>query len=80
MDEPTAAVGVAGRRNIYKLVSDLREKGVPVIYVTPNVREAFAIVDRVAVIRRGRKVAERAVKQTSVDEIVGFIVGSKKEE
>jgi simple sugar transport system ATP-binding protein len=80
MDEPTAAVGVAGRRNIYKLVSDLREKGVPVIYVTPNVREAFAIVDRVVVIRRGRKVAERAVKQTSVDEIVGFIVGSKKEE
>ncbi|MBN2324138.1 MAG: sugar ABC transporter ATP-binding protein, partial [Spirochaetes bacterium] len=80
MDEPTAAVGVAGRRNIYKLVGDLREEGVPVIYVTPNVREAFAIVDRVVVIRRGRKVAERAVKETSVDEIVGFIVGSKKEE
>jgi ABC-type sugar transport system ATPase subunit len=80
MDEPTASVGVAGRRNIYKLVKDLKEKGVPVIYVTPNVREAFGIVDRLAVIRRGRKVAERMVEDTTVDEIVGFIVGSRKEE
>jgi ABC-type sugar transport system ATPase subunit len=80
MDEPTASVGVAGRRNIYKLVKDLKEKGVPVIYVTPNVREAFGIVDRLAVIRRGRKAAERMVKDTTVDEIVGFIVGSRKEE
>jgi len=80
MDEPTAAVGVAGRRNIYKLVGDLREKGVPVVYVTPNVREAFSIVDRAVVIRRGRKVVERMVKETTVDEIVGFIVGSRKAE
>jgi ABC-type sugar transport system ATPase subunit len=80
MDEPTASVGVAGRRNIYKLVNNIREKDIPVIYVTPNVREAFGIVNKLAVIRRGRKVAERMINNTTVDEIVGFIVGSKSEE
>lgn len=80
MDEPTAALGVAGRRNINKIVNDLKENHVAVIYITPNVREAFGIVDRLLVIRKGRKIAEKKVENSTVEEIVGFIVGSKREE
>jgi ABC-type sugar transport system ATPase subunit len=79
MDEPTAALGVAGRRNVYQIAKDAKDKNVAVIYVTPNVREAFSIVERLFVLRKGRKIVERSAESSNVNDIVGFIVGSKNE-
>lgn len=76
MDEPTAALGVAEQRKVLALVRTLRERGVPVIIVSHNMQDIFAVTDRIIVMRRGKKVGERATKATDTDELVSLMVGS----
>jgi simple sugar transport system ATP-binding protein len=54
----------------------LREQGVPVIVISHNLQDVFATADRVVVMRRGKKVGERAIAETDNNEIVGLMVGS----
>jgi simple sugar transport system ATP-binding protein len=39
-------------------------------------QDVFAVADRIVVMRRGKKVGERIVEETSVDEVVGLMVGT----
>jgi ABC-type sugar transport system ATPase subunit len=80
MDEPTAALGVAEQRNVYKVVGNLRDQGVPVIIISHNLGDIFAVSDRIVVMRRGQKVGERITKETRADEIVSLIVGAEEVE
>ncbi len=75
MDEPTAALGVPEQRKVLHLVHTLREERVPVIIISHNLQDVFAVADRVVVMRRGKKVAERPIQETSVDELVSLMVG-----
>jgi len=76
MDEPTAALGVAEQRKVLELARTLRDRGVSVIIVSHNMQDVFAVADRIVVMRRGKKVGERMVKETNADEVVGLMVGT----
>jgi ABC-type sugar transport system ATPase subunit len=76
MDEPTAALGVPEQLKVLQLIHTLREQGVPVIVISHNLQDVFATADRVVVMRRGKKVGERAIAETDNNEIVGLMVGS----
>lgn len=76
MDEPTAALAVAEQRKVYELVRTLREQNVPVIIISHNLQDVFAVSDRIVVMRRGRKVGEVVTAETTTDEVVGLIVGA----
>lgn len=78
MDEPTAALGVPEQIKVLQLVRTLRERGVPVIIVSHNLQDIFAVADRVVVMRRGRKVGERDIGATDNNEIVSLMVGAEK--
>ena len=52
LDEPTAGVDVELRRDMWKVVEDLRKTGVTIILTTHYIEEAEAIADRVAVINQ----------------------------
>ena len=78
MDEPTAALAVAEQRKVYELVRTLREQNVPVIIISHNMQDVFAVSDRIVVMRRGRKVGERLTNETTSDEVVSLMVGSAK--
>ena len=54
LDEPTAGVDVALRRDMWKLVHRLRERGTTIILTTHYIEEAEEMADRVGVIDRGR--------------------------
>jgi ABC-type sugar transport system ATPase subunit len=77
MDEPTAALGVAQQRDVLKLVRTLCDQGVPVIIISHNMQDVFAVADRIVVMRRGKKVGERYSKKTTPDEIVSLMVGAE---
>jgi len=77
MDEPTAALGVPEQLKVLQLIRTLREQGVPVIVISHNLQDVFATADRVVVMRRGKKVGERAIAETDNNEIVGLMVGSE---
>ncbi len=77
MDEPTAALGVAEQRKVLDLVRMLRDQGVPVIIISHNMQDVFAVADRIVIMRRGIKAGERMAKETTVDEIVSLMVGAE---
>ncbi|MBZ8118463.1 ABC transporter ATP-binding protein [Roseovarius sp. LXJ103] len=54
LDEPTAGVDVELRRDMWKIVEDLRADGVTIILTTHYIEEAEAIADRIAVINGGK--------------------------
>ncbi len=54
LDEPTAGVDVALRRDMWKLVHKLREKGTTIILTTHYIEEAEEMADRVGVISGGK--------------------------
>ena len=78
MDEPTAALGVPEQLKVLELVRTLRERGVPIILISHNMQDVFAVADRVIVMRRGRNVGERLIKETNNNEIVGLMVGAEQ--
>ncbi len=80
MDEPTAALGVAEQKKVLDLVRLLRSQNIPVIVISHQMYDIFSVTDRLVVMRRGRKVAERITKETTPDEVVGLITGSEEVE
>jgi len=76
MDEPTAALGIAEQRKVLNLVRTLKDQGLGIVVISHQMYDVFQMADRIAVMRRGAKVAERLVKETTPDEVVGLIVGS----
>ena len=77
MDEPTAALGVTEQRKVLTLVRTLCDQGVPVIIISHNMQDVFAVADRIVVMRRGKKVGERFAKEATPDEIVSLMVGAE---
>jgi ABC-type sugar transport system ATPase subunit len=77
MDEPTAALGVAEQRKVLRLVRTLSDQGVPVIIISHNMQDVFAVSDRIVVMRRGRKVGELIASKTTPDEVVSLMVGAE---
>jgi simple sugar transport system ATP-binding protein len=76
MDEPTAALGVAEQKKVLGLVKTLSSQGMPVIIISHQLHDVFSVANRLVIMRRGKKVAERITQETTADEIVGLIVGS----
>jgi ABC-2 type transport system ATP-binding protein len=56
LDEPTAGVDVELRREMWRLVRELRDQGVTIILTTHYIEEADAMADRVGIIKKGRLV------------------------
>ena len=75
MDEPTAALGVPEQLKVLELIRTLRNRGVPVILISHNMQDVFAIADRVIVMRRGSKAGEVRISDTNETEVVGLMVG-----
>ena len=76
MDEPTAALGVEQAEMVLSLLSDLKQRGAAVLLISHNMLHIFDVVDRVAVLRHGKKIAERNKADTTPEEIVGLITGA----
>jgi ABC-type sugar transport system, ATPase component len=77
MDEPTAALGVSEQRKVLDLVRTLKDQGIGIILISHQMYDVFEVADRLAVMRRGVKVGERIVKDTSPDEVVSLMVGTE---
>ena len=70
LDEPTAALGVAQTAQMLDVVRQLRENRHAVIYVSHNLRDVFAVCDRITVLRHGARVGVSETEATTPDEIV----------
>ena len=58
------------------IIKGLKERGVPLIIISHNLRQVFDLVDRIWVFRQGRIICSRLTRQTNPEEIVGLITGA----
>ena len=65
LDEPTAALGVRETEQVLDVIRDLRKHDVSVIVVCHNMQQLMSIADRITVMRLGRTIATRTVKDTA---------------
>jgi simple sugar transport system ATP-binding protein len=76
MDEPTAAISVRQVAEVLGLIRRLRDRGISVMLISHRMPDVFAVCDRIVVLRRGNKVADKPVAASSPEEITGLITGA----
>jgi simple sugar transport system ATP-binding protein len=74
-DEPTAALGVAGRATVLRLIKHVKSKGVAVLMVSHSLPEVFESADSIVVLRHGRCVATLDAQKTDGNEVVALMTG-----
>lgn len=77
LDEPTAALGVAQTRQVLNLIARLREQGLAVVVISHNLADVFEVVDRIIVLRLGRRVNTFDVRTTTPESVVAAITGAE---
>jgi simple sugar transport system ATP-binding protein len=76
MDEPTAALGVAQSAMVLDLMREVRNSGIPVVFISHNMPHVFEVADRIVVLRLGEVVAELNPQRDSIDRAVSAMTGS----
>ena len=77
MDEPTAALAVKEVGKVLDLILNLKNLGVSVIVISHRMDDIFSVCDRVMALFQGTNFAESMLKDTSRDEVIGWIMGKK---
>jgi rhamnose transport system ATP-binding protein len=79
MDEPTASLSAHEVAQLFKLVRDLANQGVAILFVSHRMEEVFEIADKVTVFRDGRLISTRpraeATPQRAITDMVGREMG-----
>ncbi len=76
LDEPTAAISVRQIAEVLELIRGLKEQGVGILLVSHRMSDVFAVADRIVVLRRGRKVADKPTAESSPEEVTALITGA----
>ncbi len=76
MDEPTAAISVRQVAEVLDLIRRLKDQGVTVVLISHRMPDVFTVADRLVVLRRGNKVADKKIADSSPEEATGLITGA----
>ncbi len=76
MDEPTAAISVRQVAEVLSLIQRLRDRGIAIVLISHRMPDVFSVADRIVVLRRGRKVADKPIAASSPEEVTGLITGA----
>jgi simple sugar transport system ATP-binding protein len=76
MDEPTAAISVRQVAEVLNLIRRLRDHDIAVVLISHRMPDVFAVSDRIVVLRRGEKVADKPIATSSPEEVTGLITGA----
>ena len=74
-DEPTSSLSIAESEHLFKLLADLKARGITVIYVSHRMEEIFRLCDAITVLRDGRHVATEKIPGTDQDRVIHQMIG-----
>jgi rhamnose transport system ATP-binding protein len=75
LDEPTASLSEEDTQNLFRVIRQLREAGVGMIYISHRLEELPVIADRVTVLRDGRTIDTRLMSEVSRQQLIQLMVG-----
>ena len=76
LDEPTAAISVRQVAEVLELIKQLKSEGIAVVIISHRMPDVFAVSDRIAVLRRGKLVANKKAEDSSPEEVTALITGA----
>jgi ribose transport system ATP-binding protein len=79
LDEPTATLTPNEAGHLFRIMRELRAKGVAMIFISHHLDEIFEVCDRISVLRDGANAGHADVGATDVDALVEMMVGRKIE-
>jgi len=75
LDEPTAALTESEVETLFEILTDLKARGVGMIYISHKLDEVFAMSDRITVLRDGKTVGTTETKDMTKDKVIALMVG-----
>jgi ribose transport system ATP-binding protein len=75
MDEPTATISEHETSTLFKVMRELKEKGISIIFITHKLEEVYQIADRVTVLRDGKLVGSGNLEEFTQDDLIKMMVG-----
>lgn len=78
MDEPTSSISKKETKILFRLINDLKESGVSIIYISHRMEELFEICDRITIMRDGKTISTLNTKDvSSEEELVNLMIDRK---
>ena len=75
LDEPTSSLTEPEVKKLFKIVNELRERGVSFVYISHKMDEIFQICDEVSVLRDGEMIMTKKTSETNMNELISAMVG-----
>jgi len=78
LDEPTSALSVAETRKVLTYITNAKERGLSVVFITHNVHQVYQVADAFTIIRHGRKIGIYAKDEVSENDVADLITGQRE--
>ena len=75
MDEPTSAITEVEVEHLFRMINNLRDRGISIIYITHKMDEVFEIADELTVLRDGQFIATKKAEELDKDGLIKLMVG-----
>ena len=75
MDEPTSALAAHEAESLFRIILDLKKRGVAIIYISHRLPEVVQLADRITVLRDGRLVTTQPAGELDEDRLIALMVG-----
>ena len=75
LDEPTAALSLDETKALFRVIRNLKEHGITILYISHRLEEVFEIADRVTVLRNGELVHSSNVSEVNLNDLISYMVG-----
>lgn len=75
MDEPTSSLSAHESEHLFRLLAQLKQRGITVLYVSHRMEEIFRLCDSLTVLRDGQHVATELISQSSPDRVIHQMIG-----
>jgi ribose transport system ATP-binding protein len=77
LDEPTRGIDVGAKQEIYRLMEELAESGVSILFVSSEMAEVLGMSDRALVMHQGRITGELARERLTEEAVMQLATGGK---
>lgn len=75
MDEPTSSLSEKEADHLFKIINDLKSKGVAIIYISHRMNEIFQIADEISVMRDGEMIGTYPASELDNDKLIKLMIG-----
>lgn len=78
-DEPTSSLSDDEVERLFQLIKDLKSTGIAIIYVSHRLNEIFQICDRITVLKDGKYIDTKYIKDIEMHDVIRMMVGRNME-